>query len=669
MRKKLLSLFIVALMMLQTSLFAFAQDPFFVESPANYSLSMARTKEQCQSAYAYLSTVIDTRYTQRVYDILFRAQFRLSLFGGKNWIYLNEGDATTMVKDSVLGDIAINASRGCNAYARFASKYIRGLQGPVRLANDYLGRPKNYVPNAEEIKSFVEAYVDVGERILTGYLNDSLQEIRPHSLCFLGEDPQKEGFYFCCQDGDGHGQTLRYFSYQYMATRLRYNPDYGYALALGDTNSGKDKVPDDTLFGAVDAEINKNLHFSEENGYGMNITGWALSKTNSPVRVCCYVDGEYAACANAVPRPEIHDVFPVWDTGESGFSLSMDMSAFCTGNHVLEIYAEDGAERVRLKSVNFFVDNLVYEIESPDPSESVVLRPGAMKAVIEGWGFDRSGTPASFLYSVDGGARHSLTPQERTDIAEGQGLSYSDVGFSLPLDFTGMPFGTHTVELFMNCKGYTASIETISVTITDEPDLSKTPVRLQIMELPDQLEYDFAESVRLDGLVLEIGYDDGTSAMLRKDFVYSAATNVPGRQTVRVIYGGLTAEFQIFVRDPIAPQEVSLLPESNIVTISRSMQLTPTITPRNAQGYTVIWESRDPSVASISEDGVVTGVSRGECEIVAVVFDYYGNEIGSDSTVLRVCSAFESFWIRLWQRILRWFSVRLDALFGFPAAG
>ena len=440
-----------------------------------------------------------------------------------------------------------------------------------------------------------------------------------------------------------------------MATRLRYNADYGYALAIGDTNTGKDNVPNDKLFGAVDDTIYKKLSFSQKTGYTMNASGWALSKTNSAVNVCCYVDGEFLARADAVARPQIQTVFPAWTNGKSGFSLSMNMSSFSTGNHVLEIFAEDGSERVRLKSVNFSVNNLVYEIESPNTTESICLQSDDMTVSFKGWGYDRSGEPLSFLFSVDGDTKHSLTSQERQDVFEMPGCVYLNTGFSLKLNFKGTKIGTHTVELFAQCKQEIICLATFSINITEDADLGRPPVKLIISQLPDQLEYDFGEPLNLDGLILLAVYEDQSVKEVQSGIVGSASTNAPGEQLAKIEYAGLTIEFAIFVHDPIQPQVVKLTSDGNTLLHSQQMQLATIITPENACAYSVVWESSDPSIASVSDDGVVTGVSRGECEIVSVVYDYYGNEVCRDSIIISVRSVFLSFWIRLWQFFISWF--------------
>ena len=55
--------------------------------------------------------------------------------------------------------------------------------------------------------------------------------------------------------------------------------------------------------------------------------------------------------------------------------------------------------------------------------------------------------------------------------------------------------------------------------------------------------------------------------------------------------------------------------------IGDSYTLKATIVPDNASNQNVIWESTDSSVAKVSSDGKVTGVSGGVCRIRAVTKD------------------------------------------------
>lgn len=56
--------------------------------------------------------------------------------------------------------------------------------------------------------------------------------------------------------------------------------------------------------------------------------------------------------------------------------------------------------------------------------------------------------------------------------------------------------------------------------------------------------------------------------------------------------------------------------ESYNLTTGRTLTLTAKVTPENATGYSIIWSSSDPTVATVSA-GVVTGISAGTATITA----------------------------------------------------
>lgn len=67
---------------------------------------------------------------------------------------------------------------------------------------------------------------------------------------------------------------------------------------------------------------------------------------------------------------------------------------------------------------------------------------------------------------------------------------------------------------------------------------------------------------------------------------------------------------------------ISVALDQTSVTIEQTQQvtLTATVSPEGATGQSVTWATTDPSVASVN-DGVVTGVGIGECDIIASYLD------------------------------------------------
>ena len=66
------------------------------------------------------------------------------------------------------------------------------------------------------------------------------------------------------------------------------------------------------------------------------------------------------------------------------------------------------------------------------------------------------------------------------------------------------------------------------------------------------------------------------------------------------------------------------LPETASVFADKTLQLRPTVVPSNAGSFApsdFTWKSENPEVATVDENGVVTGVSNGEALITATAFN------------------------------------------------
>ncbi len=65
------------------------------------------------------------------------------------------------------------------------------------------------------------------------------------------------------------------------------------------------------------------------------------------------------------------------------------------------------------------------------------------------------------------------------------------------------------------------------------------------------------------------------------------------------------------------PTEIALKQDSLDLVAGRTGQLTATVSPANANDKTVVWSTSDPTVATVSNRGVVKAVGRGECTVTA----------------------------------------------------
>ena len=87
---------------------------------------------------------------------------------------------------------------------------------------------------------------------------------------------------------------------------------------------------------------------------------------------------------------------------------------------------------------------------------------------------------------------------------------------------------------------------------------------------------------------------------------------------------------------PIPVTNVSIDESSASVAVGKSLQLHATVEPENASYKTVVWSSNDSSIASVDENGLIRGVSKGTTTITATVFDNIAGLVFTDSIEVTV---------------------------------
>lgn len=91
--------------------------------------------------------------------------------------------------------------------------------------------------------------------------------------------------------------------------------------------------------------------------------------------------------------------------------------------------------------------------------------------------------------------------------------------------------------------------------------------------------------------------------------------------TVTTEDGNKTASCTITITSPVPVSSVSLDKETLSLDISQTAQLTASILPETAYNKAVSWTSSNPSVATVSSTGLVTGVSEGEASVTVTTED------------------------------------------------
>ncbi|MGO1332597.1 immunoglobulin-like domain-containing protein, partial [Cellulosimicrobium funkei] len=147
-------------------------------------------------------------------------------------------------------------------------------------------------------------------------------------------------------------------------------------------------------------------------------------------------------------------------------------------------------------------------------------------------------------------------------------------------------------------------------------------------------------------------FADGStgSADVTWDAVDPASYAQAGSFEVAGTLGGgvsVRARAVVTVTDDVVPVEgLSVTPESLEVGVGGTRQLTATVTPANATARAITWASDDADVATVSADGVVTGVGEGHALVTATTADgsrtaYVAVEVTADVPGLVVRYAFD----------------------------
>lgn len=103
------------------------------------------------------------------------------------------------------------------------------------------------------------------------------------------------------------------------------------------------------------------------------------------------------------------------------------------------------------------------------------------------------------------------------------------------------------------------------------------------------------------------------------DGVISGIPTEAGDYNVKVdatnFFGTTSKTYNIVIESTYVPVTGVTLPENETVEVGSSITLTPDIIPSNATDKTRTWVSSEPAVATVNENGVVTGVKEGQTEI------------------------------------------------------
>src|SRR5699024_879837 len=130
-----------------------------------------------------------------------------------------------------------------------------------------------------------------------------------------------------------------------------------------------------------------------------------------------------------------------------------------------------------------------------------------------------------------------------------------------------------------------------------------------------------APSTATDKTVTFTSYDEAIATVDNKGKVTAVkAGNADITVTTKI--GSKTAKCALTVTaKTIAVKGVAIEPKTATLEIGETQQLTPTVTPENASDKTVTYASNAQGIASVDDNGLITGKAEGTTQIVVTTKD------------------------------------------------
>ena len=102
---------------------------------------------------------------------------------------------------------------------------------------------------------------------------------------------------------------------------------------------------------------------------------------------------------------------------------------------------------------------------------------------------------------------------------------------------------------------------------------------------------------------------------------YTGTLHVPESSLAAYFTAPYWCNFANIVGDAVELTDLTLNKDSANLLVDEQLTLNATIQPTNANIDSITWESSNPSVATVTNDGVVTAKALGECDIIVTCLD------------------------------------------------
>ena len=147
-------------------------------------------------------------------------------------------------------------------------------------------------------------------------------------------------------------------------------------------------------------------------------------------------------------------------------------------------------------------------------------------------------------------------------------------------------------------------------------------VSIEIVQNPTKTVYTAGDYFDGNGMIVRALYESG----LYRDVTGYGVSPYSALQLsdtfVEINYRGKTASVSITVNEPEIPVERVTLSEVNVVLTEEELfELVATVYPTNAINKGVVWDTMNPNVATVDENGTVCAIGTGTTQIVVTTLD------------------------------------------------
>ena len=187
-------------------------------------------------------------------------------------------------------------------------------------------------------------------------------------------------------------------------------------------------------------------------------------------------------------------------------------------------------------------------------------------------------------------------------------------------DITGLKSGVTTLTFRYNYGGYIHVRATYVVTVLDVKSISiPSTLSLNLGE-----GYTFSPIITDNGAATTLSWTSSNTSVASIDANGVLTTSGIGTTTITcTAHNGVSAQCEVTV-NPVFVSSVTLNETEAELTVGEKLQLEATIAPDNATDKSVTWSSSNQAVAVVNENGQVTAVGSGICNITATANDGSG---------------------------------------------